>query len=75
MKRIFASLLILACLSSVTFGAIPEGAVWEVRTTGAQVSGGGFCWTSLVNATYKWTASASGTNEYYCEIAAGGGQP
>jgi hypothetical protein len=72
MKRIFASLLILACLSSVTFGAIPAGAVWEVRTTGAQASGGGFCWTSLVNATYKWTASASGTNEYYCEIAAGG---
>jgi len=72
MKRIFASLLILACLSSVTFGAIPAGAVWEMRTTGAQASGGGFCWTSLVNATYKWTASASGTNEYYCEIAAGG---
>ena len=72
MKRIFASLLILACLSSVTFGVIPAGAVWEVRTTGAQASGGGFCWTSLVNATYKWTASASGTNEYYCEIAAGG---
>lgn len=27
---------------------------------------------SIRNATYKWTASGSGTNEYYCEIAAGG---
>ena len=26
----------------------------------------------LTSATYKWTASGSGTNEYYCEIAAGG---
>ena len=29
---------------------------------------------SLVNSTYKWTASASGTNEYYLELA-GGGDP
>lgn len=28
--------------------------------------------TSLVNATYRWTLSGSGTNEYYCELAAGG---
>ncbi len=27
---------------------------------------------SLRNSTYKWTASGSGTNEYYCELAAGG---
>lgn len=26
----------------------------------------------LTSATYKWTASGSGTNEYYCELAAGG---
>jgi len=26
----------------------------------------------LTTATYKWTASGSGTNEYYCEAAAGG---
>jgi len=26
----------------------------------------------LTSATYKWTLSVGGTNEYYCEIAAGG---
>ena len=26
----------------------------------------------LITATYKWTASGSGTNEYYLETAAGG---
>lgn len=29
---------------------------------------------SLVNSTYKWTLSGSGTNEYYCELT-GGGDP
>jgi len=29
---------------------------------------------SIRSATYKWTASGSGTNEYYCELA-GGGDP
>ena len=28
--------------------------------------------TSRRSATYKWTASGSGTSEYYCELAAGG---
>ena len=28
--------------------------------------------TGLVFATYKWTVSAAGTNEYYCELLAGG---
>lgn len=28
--------------------------------------------TDIRNATYKWTASASGTGEYYLELAAGG---
>jgi len=27
---------------------------------------------SLVNANFKWTLSAGGTSEYYCEAAAGG---
>jgi len=27
---------------------------------------------NLVSASYQWTLSASGTNEYYCEAAAGG---
>lgn len=27
---------------------------------------------SLRNTTYRWTASGSGTDEYYCELAAGG---
>jgi hypothetical protein len=46
--------------------------VWELRTTGSMNNGAGFAWKSLVNATYKWTASGSGTNEYYCELVAGG---
>lgn len=29
-------------------------------------------WNNVRSATYKWTASGSGTNEYYLEIAAGG---
>ena len=28
--------------------------------------------TDLTSATYKWTASGSGTNEFYCELTAGG---
>lgn len=28
--------------------------------------------TNIRSSTYKWTKSGSGTNEYYCEIAAGG---
>ena len=72
MKRIFASLLILACLTNVAFAALPAGMVYEIRTTGAQVNAGGFNWTSLRNSTYRWTLSAHGTNEYYCQTAAGG---
>jgi len=52
--------------------ALNANTVWEVRTTGAQTNGGGFRWLSLVSDTYKWTASGSGTNEYYCQTAAGG---
>ena len=36
--------------------------------------GGNYAGTSLTSSTYKWTASASGTNEYYCELS-GGGDP
>lgn len=47
--------------------------IWEFRATnGTANGGGGFAWLSLVNATYRWTLSGSGTNEYYCELAAGG---
>lgn len=47
--------------------------VWEYRQVSSSANnGGGFVWTSLVNSTYKWTVSASGTNEYYVELAAGG---
>lgn len=31
-----------------------------------------FSWTSIRDATYKWTASSEGTGEYYCDLAAGG---
>lgn len=69
MKRLLFAILLLASASQA---AIDAGTVWEIRTTGAQTNGGGFRWVSLVNATYKWTASTSGTNECYCEAAAGG---
>lgn len=46
--------------------------IFEVRTTGTQTGGALFRWVSLRSTTYKWTASASGTGEYYCQTAAGG---
>jgi hypothetical protein len=52
--------------------ALDKDTVWEVRTGGAADQGGCFWWDSLVNSTYRWTASGSGTNEYYVELAAGG---
>jgi hypothetical protein len=52
--------------------ALDANTIWEIRTDGNANNGGGFRWLSLVIATYKWTASGSGTNEYYCEAAAGG---
>lgn len=72
-------LLILLILSvilipTVGYGAIDEGTVFEIRTTGTMNNGGGFVWVSLVNSTYKWTAGGGGTAEYYCELA-GGGDP
>jgi hypothetical protein len=51
---------------------IAANTVWEIRTTGGNDHGGGFTWISLVNSTYKWVKSALGTNEYYCQTAAGG---
>jgi len=71
-KWIAAMALSLLLLAGSTLGAINAGCVWEVRTTGVQTNGGGFVWTSLVSASYQWTASAHGTNEYYCQAAAGG---
>lgn len=54
--------------------ALDAGVVWEMRTAGNNNSGGGAVWDSLVNSTYRWTASGSGTNEYYVELS-GGGDP
>jgi len=72
MNRIIASILILiAGLSSAAWGAIAANTVWEVRVLGAQTNGGGFKWVSLVNASYAWTVSGSGTNEYYCRTSGG----
>lgn len=48
--------------------------VWEMRASASNNNGGGTRWVSLVNATYKWTASGSGTDEFYGELA-GGGDP
>lgn len=52
--------------------ALNLNALIEVRANGDTENGGGFRWDSLVNSSYKWTASGSGTNEYYLEAAAGG---
>lgn len=53
--------------------AINAATHWEFRpANGVSTNGGGFAWKSLVNSTYRWTASGSGTNEFYCELAAGG---
>jgi len=72
----FRFAIVLICILCAICGsvqaALNANTVWEVRTTGAQTNGGGFRWLSLVSATYKWTASGSGTNEYYCQAAAGG---
>lgn len=54
--------------------ALSADLIWEFEATASNNNGGGTRWVSLVNATYKWTASGSGTNEYYVELA-GGGDP
>jgi hypothetical protein len=46
---------------------VPNGEVYMHKATGVPTG-------SLVNSTYKWTASGAGTNEYYCELT-GGGDP
>jgi hypothetical protein len=46
---------------------VPNGEVYMHKATGVPTG-------SLVNTTYKWTASGAGTNEYYCELD-GGGDP
>jgi hypothetical protein len=52
--------------------ALLSNSVVEYWSTGSNDNAGMFTWTTLVNSTYKWTASGSGTNEYYVELAAGG---
>lgn len=47
---------------------------WQGDTSGAWATDTNWAPISLRNATYRWTASGSGTNEYYCELA-GGGNP
>jgi len=47
------------------------------KTTLANVDagdGGNYAGDSLTSSAYRWTASGSGTNEYYCELS-GGGDP
>jgi hypothetical protein len=49
--------------------------LYQIATDDSVVSVRGFAEsTSLVNSTYRWTASGSGTSEYYLELA-GGGDP
>lgn len=47
--------------------AEPKNAVTTLTSTGSTETK-----SSLVSTTYRWIASGSGTNEYYCELAAGG---
>ena len=49
--------------SVITFGAYGAGADPIINAA-----------IDITTATYKWTASGSGTNEYYCELS-GGGDP
>ena len=53
--------------------AFKENTHWEYRANGTATNGGGCSWVWLTDdATYKWTLSGSGTDEYYCEALAGG---
>lgn len=46
---------------------------WEGRAGGDLTFGGGFVWQDMSDPqAIKWTASGSGTDEYYAEDAAGG---
>lgn len=73
------------CLASDQGGTIRLTARMDVGSSGS--SGSPITWgvksgetpiikgsVVLTSATYKWTASGSGTNEYYCELS-GGGDP
>ena len=72
MKRTLLTALTLLTVGAPVLGAIDADTIWEIRQAGSQTNGGGVRWLSLVNATYQWMLSASGTGEYYCELAAGG---
>jgi hypothetical protein len=47
---------------TLTMALMPTGATLKIINA----------MTDVRNATYRWTASGSGTNEYYLELAAGG---
>lgn len=75
MKKIilFIALLFLLVNNALAAG-IAANVVWEIRqapTAATNSQGCGFVWTPLVDGTNTWTASASGTNEYYCKTGAG----
>ncbi len=71
-------------LTNWGFDAPVTGLTAATNTPGyTSLVAAGFKWTlspasmstpfvSIRNATYRWVASGSGTNEYYCELAAGG---
>jgi hypothetical protein len=77
MKKLLFALLISLCPS--VYAAINGGAVYEYRSGSDNNNGGGFVWLPLsstgavnVATSYTWTASTSGTNEYYVQTATGG---
>jgi len=75
MRKFLSSLILLLLLASPAWAALSANTVWEYRTaTGSSNNNGAAAvWLDLtVAATYKWTASLNGTNEYYLEAAAGG---
>ncbi len=76
MHKLIRNLLLVffLFLSTLSWAAIDADCVWEYRTaTGSSNNnGGGFVWDNLVSTTYRWVQSTNVTNEYYCELAAGG---
>jgi len=71
----------LALLSAAPYNPRPgmiahaDGWIWDPLSTATDASYFVYYGTLAARtATYKWTASGGGTNEYYCELT-GGGDP
>ena len=73
MKKLSSLAIIYFVAKTICMAVIAPNTVWEYRATNGNVNnGGGFVWINLSSTTYRWDKSTSGTNEYYCVLAAGG---